>query len=326
MSFLLKTFFIGALLAILVLAGVTGYAYTQLQPASSTPTDSTTFVIPKGQAISIIGHRLAEEGLIKNPLAFRAYVKFKGLGDKLQAGSFKLNSGMSLGEIAQQLTTGTDDLWITIPEGWRVEEIADSLDRQELGSFDKDEFLELADVSEGKLYPDTYLVSRDSTAATIYNLLTNTFEQKVVEGLADEIEASGHTLEEAIIMASIIERESSGEEDMAVVSGILWNRFEIGMPLQADATLQYVKGYDKTQQSWWVPPLAVDKELNSPFNTYKNPGLPPRPIASPGAAAIKAALDPAQTNDLFYIHDRQGQIHTARTLDEHNANVQKYLR
>ena len=322
----IKIFIFGFLLLVITGVGVSAYALSQLQPASSTPGEKTKFIIPKGQAISIIGNRLAEAKLIKNPLAFRFYVKYKGLGGKIQAGSFELTPDMTLGEIAQELTTGTDDLWVTIPEGWRIEEIAESLARQELVNFDEEKFVELAAASEGRLYPDTYLVSRDASTESIYNLLTSTFEQKIVQGLEEEIEESEYELDEAIIMASLVEREAANEEEMTEVAGILWNRHRIGMPLQVDATLQYVKGYSATQKSWWVPPTAADKQLSSPFNTYQSPGLPPQPIASPGQAAIKAALMPAETDNLFYIHDRQGVIHTAEDLDTHNANVAKYLR
>jgi len=326
MSKLLKLFIFSTLVTTLLILGGGYYLYSQTHPVTSSESDSVRFVIPKGQAISVIANRLAEQKLIRQPLVFRLWLKQQGLESKIQAGSFTLAPQMTLAEIADTLTTGTDDVWITIPEGWRMEEIADSLAKQDLTAFDKDEFLELADASEGKLYPDTYLISKDSTAATIYNLLTNTFDQKIVKGLAKEIAASDHTLDEALVMASLIEREALGETQMKHISGILWHRIEIGMPLQVDATLQYSKGYNKIQQSWWVPPLAEDKKLPSSFNTYLNPGLPPRPIASPGIEAIRAALNPDQVDDLFYIHDRDGVMHFAKTLEQHNANVQKYLR
>ena len=127
-------------------------------------------------------------------------------------------------------------------------------------------------------------------------------------------------------MASIVEREARGADDMQHVAGILWNRIELGMPLQADATLQYLKGYNPVEQAWWTPPLAADKSLISPYNTYLNLGLPPRPICNPGLEAIKAAAQPLSTDDLFYLHDRQGKIHYAQTLDDHNLNVDRYLR
>jgi UPF0755 protein len=319
---------LGVVVLLLVVAGVAAgwYLSTLLQPVSPTPVEAQSFVVPKGQAVAVIANRLHEAGLVKHPLVFRLVAKQSGLDTKFQAGSFQLSPSMTQREIAQNLTSGTTDVWLTIPEGWRKEEIADSLEAQELDSFDKAEFLALAKESEGQLFPDTYLVPRQASAELIYNLLTNTFERKVVEGLKSEIAESEHSLEDAIVMASILEREATGAEEMKHVAGVLWGRLEVGMPIQADATLQYIKGYSPTEKSWWVTPLAEDKKLVSPYNTYLSPNLPPGPISNPGLDAIKAALDPLETNDVYYIHDRQGNVHYARTLDEHNANVDRYLR
>lgn len=317
-------FFLSLLfVAVLALGGVVWF-YTQ--PVDKANAQTESFVVPKGQSVTAIAERLHQAKLIRHPLVFRFFVKRAQLESKIQAGSFKLSPAMTPFEVAQALTKGTADTWVTLPEGWRREEIAASLARQGLPEFDEAEFLELSAASEGELFPDTYLVPREMTAKTFYSLLTNTFDKKVTQGLADEIAASEYELEQALVMASLLEREAQGYEDMRHVAGVLWGRIERGMPLQVDATLQYVKGYNEAQQTWWAPPLAVDKQLDSPFNTYQNPGLPPRPIANPGLEAIKAALDPLETTDVFYIHDRQGNIHFAKTLDEHNANIQRYLR
>ncbi len=294
--------------------------------AASTECAPQTFIIPKGQSVQRIGERLQEAGFIKNELAFRAHVRFSDMTSKLQAGSFKLNNSMTTPEIAIALTQGTEDIWITLLEGWRSEEIAEYLSTQELELFDEAEFLELAAGSEGYLYPDTYLIPRQSTADDIYTLLTNTYQTKITEGLAAELAAFPESEEDVLIMASIIEREARGFEQMQQVAGILWNRLEIGMPLQADATLQYARGYDATADSWWPVPLAVDRERESPFNSYLNPGLPPAPIANPGAAAIEATLTPIDSDYVFYIHAPDGSIYFAETLEQHNANIQKYLR
>lgn len=311
----------------LVLGGMfLALVWSLFQPVSQLPANSVRFVIPRGQAISVIASRLVEEDLIKNEYAFRAVLKLKGYESKLQAGSFRLSPDMSPDEIAYELTQGTNDLWITIPEGWRREEIAESLVEQEMPAFDPDEFLTLTTDLEGQLFPDSYLFSRESTAATVTQILHNTFEQKVVTGLADEISASSRDFNQALIMASIVEREARGYEEMRQVAGILWNRIDIGMGLQADATLQYVTGYDQVENSWWTPPTAADKELISTYNTYKYAGLPPAPIANPGISAIRAALNPATTDNLYYLHDPSGEIHYARSLEQHNANVQQYLR
>jgi UPF0755 protein len=321
--------FLFFLLFLLIIAGgVAGVIIgrSMLQPVNPESTQEIRFVVPKGQAINRIGERLAEAGLLRHPLVFRFLVEKDDAQSKIQAGSFVLSPKMTPAEIMVEMTKGTDDTWVTLLEGWRREEMAESLAEQTLDNFDAEEFLELTEGKEGYLFPDTYLIQRDFSTEQIVSLLENTFERKVEEGLAAEIAASGHTLEDIVVMASLIQREAKGLEQMKLVSGVLWNRIDIGMALNVDATLQYTKGFDEVQNSWWVPPLAVDKEQDSPFNTYKVAGLPPRPITNPGLDAITAALEPSETDYLYYLHDPKGAIHFGETLDEHNANVQKYLR
>lgn len=322
----LKLLFIAAGILLLLAISLVGYAFTQLKPVDSSVTETTSFVIPKGQAVQVIASRLEENGLVRNALAFRVLAKVEGFESSIQSGSFKLSPSMTPSEIGQTLTSGSEDVWITIPEGWRVEEIAASLAEQELPLFDEEEFLSFARSDEGKLFPDSYLVPKEFTAQQVYFLLINTFETKVVEGLSQEIENAPLPLDEALVLASIIERESRGAEEMRQVAGILYNRLDIGMALQTDATLQYIEGYNTTQQSWWSPPSVATKQVDSPYNTYLYPDLPPRPIANPGIDAISAVLNPAQNEYIFYIHDRQGRIHYATTLDEHNQNINRYLR
>ena len=319
-------FFSILVIGLVLFAAIIGYGYVLIQPVSSRPTTSTQFVVPKGQAVSVIGDRLKKTELIRSSLMFRLIVKQQGLEDKLQAGSFKLSADLSTIEIAHNLTEGTNDLWVTILEGWRREEVAASLVEAGLASFDEEEFLELTKDQEGRIFPDTYLFARESTAETVYRAIQNAFNKKVVQGLAEEIERSSHTLDEILIMASIVEREARGADEMRHVAGILWNRIDLEMALQADATLQYAKGYNTQTQSWWEAPLTADKKINSFFNTYLYPGLPPQPICNPGLDAIRAALSPAQTFNLYYLHDRSGEIHYGENLEEHNANVQQYLR
>lgn len=314
------------LILIISIAGAGYYIYDQLQPADSQIKIASSFVVPKGQAVSVIANRLQDAGIIKNPLAFRLLVKLQKLENKIQAGSFELSPSLTLDQVALELTEGTNDVWVTIPEGWRAEEIAEMLEKQGLSDFDKTEFINLAAADEGYLFPDTYLIPKLSTSQSLYNLLTNTFDKKVTQGLSQELAASSHSLAENMIMASIVEREARGYEQMRHVAGILWHRLDINMALQADATIQYAKGYSQIEKSWWVTPSASDRTFQSPFNTYLSPGLPPHPIANPGLEAIKATLDPVRTDDLFYIHDRQGGLHYAKTLEEHNQNVQQYLR
>ncbi len=317
-----------SILTILLVLGASliGCLYVLSQPVTSEQADSIQFVIPRGQAVSVIATRLKTEGLVKSSLVFRLIVKQQGLEDKLQSGSFQISPAMTPAEIATTFTQGTDDIWVTILEGWRREQVAASLEEYSLDSFDAQEFLDLTSGQEGKIFPDTYLFSKGSTAAKIYQVIQDNFEKKVIKGLAAEIKQSERSFDDALVMASIIEREARGYQEMRHVAGILWNRYDIDMALQADATLQYAKGFDKQTQSWWESPTSNDKTLNSPFNTYLSYGLPPQPISNPGLDAIKAALNPLQTSDFFYLHDRNGEIHYGQSLEEHNANIQQYLR
>ncbi len=294
-----------------------------LQPAQSTQVGTRAFIVPKNQSARQIGERLEEAGLVRNKFMFAVVVRWLGLSSKLQAGTFQLSPSWSPSRIAQQMTQGTNDTWVKITEGWRREEIAEYLAAQEdLTDFDETEFLKLTAGQEGRLFPDSYLVPRQVTAEGMQAILTVTFDKKVVQGLSEELKASKMSLNQVITLASIIEREAANADQRRLVSGVLHNRLEIGMPLQVDATLQYVKG---SASNWWDEALIVDKQLKSPFNTYLNAGLPPAPISNPSLDAIEAALQPKASDYLYYLH-ADGEMYLAKTLAEHNANVQKYLR
>jgi UPF0755 protein len=295
----------------------------QLQPVQAGQTTTERFVITKGQGVAAIAKELHSEGLIRHPLVFRLFVTQTGIDQKIQAGTFVLSAGMSVSEIANQLTKGTEDTWVTIPEGLRTEEIAELF--ADFSEFDTQEFIQLAKGSEGYLFPDTYLFPRLVTTETVYSILKRTFEQKTAE-LQKQAEIEGKSFEEAVILASLIERETQSASDMKMVSGILWNRLNISMPLQVDATLQYAKGQNKMTGEWWEPPIGADKEVDSLYNTYKNPGLPPAPIANPGLNALTAALAPTTSEYIFYISDRQGKMHYSVTYEEHVQKINQYLR
>lgn len=301
------------------------YFVSLIKPVDINNTTEQQFIIPKGQSITKISERLQEDKLIRSSLAFKFIVKQEKLENKIQAGSFKLSSSMNTSEIANALTTGTEDAWVTIQEGWRKEEIAESMTRQGFEFFDEEEFLALAANDEGRLFPDTYLVPQQITAQQYYSLLTNTFDKKISD-LEDDIAKSGKSLDEIITMASVVEREGKGYENLRYVAGILWNRIEIGMALQVDATLQYAKGYSNIYKTWWPEPTAQDKEVDSLYNTYVHPGLPPGPISNPGLDAIRATITPITSDYLYYIHDKSGVGHYAKTYEGHLDNINNYLR
>lgn len=310
------------LLILSLLVGGVGafWVSQQLQPVtySTDELPDQKFIIKKGESVTSIANRLQETGLIKNARVFSYMVRIYKLTPQIQAGTFTVSPSQTPKVIAETFTKGTEDLWVTFLEGWRVEEYADYLAAQEdLTNFDKENFLFLAKPLEGTLYPDTYLIPKEMDEEVIISLLTNTFETKTTDLTIDD---------ETLVLASLVQREAKEYEDMRRVAGILKNRTEIGMPLQVDATLQYAKGYDAQKDMWWAPPLAADKSIVSAFNTYMNKGLPPSPICNPGLDALEATLDPLQSDDLFYLHANDGNMYYAETLDGHNDNINRYLR
>jgi UPF0755 protein len=318
-------------LAFIVVITILGYAYfnNQLQPVSSN-LESTTFIVNKGQSIDGIGQALAAAHLIRSPLIFKLVIVQNNLGKKIQAGTFKLSSSMSTPEIAQNLTHGTElGVTVTLLEGWRREEFAAAI-KQAYSTkgllFDVNKFLYLTKNNEGYLFPDTYEFAQNATESAIVDQLTATFNNHVAEGLAQEIKDSHKSLTDIIILASLVEREARSDTARQMVAGILNNRLTAGWPLQIDATVQYALGYDKADQTWWKPPLALDTKIQSPYNTYLNPGLPPGPICSPSLSSIKAVLYPTPSDYWFYLTGNDNQMHYAKTIAEHNQNIAKYLK
>lgn len=303
------------------------------------PKDSSqhNFLITKGQSVAKIASNLEKEGIIKDDLAFRLYTKFTNTDKSIKAGEYKLSPNLSLDKLVSALFKGPSLLWVTIPEGLRREEVpakyikALEIKPDTQAQFTSD-FLKATENSEGMLFPETYLFPKDVTAAKAVSTMKNTFNSKVTEDMKADATKNGMDLNEILTLASIVERETKTDEERPVVAGILLKRMEIGMPLQTDATLQYIvanmKCKDKSVNdcSWWEVPLGGDRTLRSPYNTYTNQGLPPAPIASPGLTSIKAVIYPEESDYLYYIHDKDGKIRYGKTLEEHNANVQKYLR
>jgi len=286
-------------------------------------TQPVVFVIDKGEGIRSVATRLGQNNLIKSPTSFYILVKLMGIERAIQAGDFRLAKSMDSETIARELTHGIVDVWVTTLEGWRLEEVAGKL-AKEL-DIPEQEFLKYA--QEGYMFPDTYLIPKDATAAAIAKLFMDTLNKKVTEEIRADIEKSGLTFKEVIILASIVEREGKTDADRPLIAGILIKRLKAGWPLQADATLQYALGYQPAEKSWWKKTLYnEDKEVKSPYNTYKNTGLPPGPISNPGLAAIRAVIYPVESGYWFYLHDQEGIVHFAKTEEEHNANIASFLR
>ncbi len=291
-------------------------------PVNKTNPQTKIFVIQKGEPLSEIAQKLVNENLIRNKIVFYLVVKKMGLDKKIQAGDFRLSSAMNVYEIADNLTHGTLDVWVTLIEGLRKEQVAQVIS-QNL-DIPETEFLKYT--KEGYLFPDTYLIPREATAESVINILQNNFDRKFSADLREKAKAKRLSPDEVIILASMVEREARLNEDRPLVASVILNRLEAGMKLDIDATVQYALGYQPEEKTWWKKELAQDdKKIESPYNTYTNPGLPPAPISNPGLASVQAVISAPKTDYFYYVSDKNGKNHYAKTIEEHNENVKKYL-
>lgn len=305
--------------------------------AVSGSNEKINFLITKGSSAMQVANKLYENNLIKSPLAFKIYVQVAGKASYINAGEFRLSRDMTLSEIVDALGKGPYELWVTIPEGLRREEIIVKfiegleMDSQQAEVFAKD-FLIASEGKEGYLFPDTYLFPKDTTASMAIEKMISTFESKIDKEARERIEESNYSLNDHVIMASIIERETITDEERPVVAGILWKRLETeGWLVQADATIQYdigsknCKGRELICDDWWPILTKDDLEIPSFYNSYLNDWLPPTPIANPGLSSLKASIFPKSSDYWFYIHDPEGNIHYGESIEEHNRNVRVYL-
>lgn len=316
----MKKLFILVLVFAIVVLGLFFWWKNGLSAVNPADKTQKIFVIQKGEGVREIANKLKREGLIKNPVAFFILIRKEDMDGKIQAGDFRLSPSMTAFEIAQTLTHGTLDAWVTIPEGKRAEEIAEILKTSipSYQSFWRDELVK----HEGYLFPDTYLVPKDGDINLIISIMKNNFEKKSASITPNK---TGLSKKEIVIVASLIEREAKLDEDRSLVASVILNRLNIGMKLDIDATVQYALGYQNSQKNWWKKELTKDDlNINSAYNTYRNQGLPPAPISNPGLAVLRAVVNAPDTDYLYYISDRNGRNHYARTLEEHNKNIIKY--
>jgi UPF0755 protein len=298
---------------------------SQLSAVSDDP-QVQSFIISKGESFSEVAKRLAKEKLIKSSWAFTVYGKKSDLADKIQAGTFEISQSMTSAEILKALTSSPQDAWVTIIEGWRVEEIAEKLNSQ-LGT-DKKEFLKIA--KEGYMFPDTYLIPKEYNVSQIAQVMRDNFEKKFTPELRAKIKSKGLSESQGVILASIVEREGRSQEVRRMIASILLKRLNIGMGLFTDATVQYAlikKGAEKAPEGgWWKRSLTRDDlRIDSPFNTYIYAGLPPAPISNPSLSSLTAVADAdSKLEYLYYFHDSEGNSHYGRTLQEHNENIANF--
>lgn len=304
-------------LALIIIVSIGSWWFIGAAPVNKNDTSQITFVVDKGEGTHAIADSLAAKGLVKNSLVFIVLVKQMGFDGKIQAGNYQLSPSQSPEEIAQVMIKGSEDVWITIPEGKRSTEIAEIL-QTKLRNYDAS-WKDTLTQNEGYLFPDTYSFPPDATIDQVVTTMRDNFDQKYTQ--ATQNQTSHLSKENGVILASIVEREGKSADDMKMIASVLENRLKIGMALQADATIQYALG---STINWWPTPTQDNLSINSPYNTYKNTGLPPTPISNPGLNALTAVFHPANANYLYYFTDGKGITHYARTLDEQNRNISKY--
>jgi len=292
--------------------------------------------IKKGMGLEAIAGELKEKGLIRNKKAFSLYLRYRGLASSLKAGTYALTKSMSLPEIVQTLVEGKSLTFkITIPEGYNVVKIAKLLASYgykekkvlELCKNPPSDFPYLKEIPdkvqfklEGYLFPATYEISYNDNEDKIIEKMLKKFNTVVEkENLRGEAKKRGLTLHQLLTIASMIELEAKKMSERPLIAGVIYNRLQKGMLLELCPTVEYALGRHKLRLS------AADLKIESPYNTYKYRGLPPGPIASPGLSAIKAALNPAKHDYLFYVARPDGYHAFSRTYQEHLKNVKKYL-
>jgi len=287
---------------------------------------NTPFHISLGESPTSVSNRLWAQDLISNPDAFRDYLVYAGLDTRIQAGNYNLSQAMTPIEIAQALRDSTSpEVLFTVLAGWRLEEIAASLPTSGL-NITPERFISVAQSksAEGTLFPGAYTLHRDTSAGNLVQTLTQAFESAITTEIEGGLAQQGLSRDQAITLASIVERESVVDDEMPLIASVFLNRLTIDMKLDADPTVQYAIGYNDTQSTWWTNPLSnADLQIDSPYNTYLYGGLPPTPICNPDLNALRAVAFPAQTPYYYFraACDGSGRHSFAETFEEHKDNA-----
>lgn len=347
-----------ALLAVFVIAIIFSLFqfnnYNDFANSKTLNNQTVEFEVQQGESLSSIMKRMVKDGILEDRSVFflpasDLYLQFAKLSSpNVQSGIHEIPANVPVSEVFSYLVPkACDQITITFNEGTRVEEFGQKIEKSLAGKsdvkFKYDEFVSSArdykpsdnmDLSfdapknlEGYLFPDTYNFCVNSSSKAFLDKLLITFDQKVYQVIKSDLKSKNKSLDEVINLASMVERESFNSDERKVVAGIFYNRLQNDIPLGVDATSQYSRGFSTSENTWW--PQKTDLELqllkDEPYNTRKRLGLPPTPIASPGLDSIKAVLDPTDSDYFYYLHDDDGVIHYAKTLNEHNINTCKYI-
>ena len=328
-------------------AGILGIVELLDRPAALDPTP-VEFTVEPGDDPGTIARRLKEQGLIADERIFRFLASSTGLGTAIQTGQYELSRDLTSRAILEKLARGDVRLrTFTIPEGWQLLQVLEGLEKQGVGSRAALEAA-LAQLTaspttgslaaarpagqslEGYLFPDTYRLSREATAAEALQVMVRQLDEAFSPELRAAAAARGLTAHQALTLASIVEREAVKPEEQPIIAAVFLNRLRLGMPLQADPTVQFALAQDparRARDGYWKKDLTVqDLAIDSPYNTYRVGGLPPGPICNPGLGALRAVAFPADVDYLYFVARPDGSHAFARTLAEHNANVARYQR
>lgn len=315
------------IIAAVVVAGAVGFGVV-LSDSNGINLDSEVRItVDNGDGASTVAKKLKENGVIKYPMVFKLISRMDGYDGEFKPGAVTLTNGMSYSDILDELiAVDRDTVKVVIPEGYEISQIEQAL--KDAGLKGAETFRAALDPSlysyrflqglpdrtnklEGYLFPSTYLIPIDADGKQIVDLMLKTFDQKFPEEYYQRAQEMGKSVDQIITMASIIERETNSDTERAKVAGVFYNRLNKGMKLQSCATVQYILGTRK-------PVLSIaDTEIDSPYNTYKNAGLPVGPIANPGEDCIKAALYPEETDAFYFCMSKSGEHIFSKTYEEH---------
>ena len=299
----------------------------------------TSFRIEIGESVSSISERLQSTGIIRSASSFRLYLIYSGLDVKIQAGDYFLDPSLNCVQIVQNLLDATPSaISFTIFPGWRIEEIAKALPTSGL-EFSPDNFIEISKSPigitfpanipknsslEGFLFPNTYRFSRKIEIEDFLLEIVKNFDKHLSGDISNAYQNQGLSILSAVTLASIVQREAVLPEEQPIIASVFLNRLALGMKLESDPTVQYARGFNEMQNTWWTNPLSAgDLTIDSLYNTYANTGLPPAPISNPGLAALKAVAYPEQTQYLYFraMCDGSGRHFFSFTYEEHLANA-----
>jgi UPF0755 protein len=318
---------VGAL-ALLALTAAFGYA---LYADRSRPAIATQVIVARGSTFDEIARRLAEDGVISNVWTFRILARLRKQDVAVHAGEYRFTPHQTQDAVLRALVSGGAQVaaWVAIPEGFTAAQIANRLEETGIGpapAFYREFMRDTIVVAgartknlEGFLFPSTYLVPLGAAPSQAAGMLTSEFLKELPADAATRARTLHFSVPQAVTVASLVEREAKSEEDRPKIAGVIYNRLRLGMPLQVDATIEYALPKHKSELSF------ADLKIDSPYNTYAHPGLPPTPIANPGLPSLEAALHPSKGDDLYYVYCGNGRHVFAKTLAEHQANVARCL-